>query len=192
MRTDISGAVRVRSWARSMKQLFGAELVAEAEVVAEAVGGLLERGEGVDVGELLRGVGAAGGEGDGDVEAGLLGGVFDGCGAGEDDEVGEETLLPLPFWAEVKSAWIFSSVERTLARTCGWLTSQFFCGSRRMRAPLAPPRLSEPRKVAAAAQAVETSCEVVRPEARICFLSSAISASPMSARDRRRGRGPAR
>ena len=32
-----------------------------------------------------------------------------------------------------------------------------------MRAPLAPPRLSEPRKVEAEAQAVETSSEIGRP-----------------------------
>ena len=34
-----------------------------------------------------------------------------------------------------------------------------------MRAPFAPPRLSEPRKVDAEAQAVETSCETDRPDA---------------------------
>ena len=34
-----------------------------------------------------------------------------------------------------------------------------------MRAPLAPPRLSEPRKVEADAQAVETSSATDRPEA---------------------------
>src|SRR2546430_8472090 len=41
--------------------------------------------------------------------------------------------------------------------------SHAFCGARRMRAPFAPPRLSEPRKVDAAAQAVETSCETDSP-----------------------------
>ena len=45
----------------------------------------------------------------------------------------------------------------TLASSAGSLTSQSFCGARRMRAPLAPPRLSEPRKVEAEAQAVLTS-----------------------------------
>ena len=35
-----------------------------------------------------------------------------------------------------------------------------------MRAPFAPPRLSDPRKVDAEAQAVETNCETVSPEAR--------------------------
>ena len=80
----------------------------------------------------------------------------------------------------MKFFWIPSSVLRTFASTTGWFTSQFFCGSRRMRAPFAPPRLSEPRKDAAAAQAVETSCGIERPEARIFSLSAAMSASLMS------------
>ena len=49
-----------------------------------------------------------------------------------------------------------------------------------MRAPLAPPRLSVPRNVDAAAQAAETSWEIVRPEARIAPLSAAMSAAPIS------------
>src|SRR6266446_4426692 len=60
-----------------------------------------------------------------------------------------------------------SSVLRTFATWAGWLTSQSFCGARRMRAPFAPPRLSEPRNVDADAQAVETSWETDRPDARI-------------------------
>jgi len=36
-----------------------------------------------------------------------------------------------------------------------------------MRAPLAPPLLSEPRKVDADAQAVETSSETDKPDAKI-------------------------
>ena len=39
-------------------------------------------------------------------------------------------------------------------------------GARRMRAPLAPPRLSEPRNVEAEAQAVATSCLTDSPDAR--------------------------
>ncbi len=39
-----------------------------------------------------------------------------------------------------------------------------------MRAPFAPPRLSEPRKVDADAQAVETSSETDSPDARILLL----------------------
>ena len=44
-----------------------------------------------------------------------------------------------------------------------------------MRAPFAPPRLSEPRKVDADAQAVDTSCETVRPEASTFAFSEAMS-----------------
>ena len=40
-----------------------------------------------------------------------------------------------------------------------------------MRAPFAPPRLSEPRKVEAEAHAVETSSETERPEAIILALA---------------------
>ena len=69
-----------------------------------------------------------------------------------------------------------SRVFSTLASCAGWLTSQSFCGARRMRAPFAPPRLSEPRNVDADAQAVETSSETDRPEARILPLSAAMSA----------------
>ena len=38
-----------------------------------------------------------------------------------------------------------SSAPSTLASWSGLLTSQSFCGARRMRAPLAPPRISDPR-----------------------------------------------
>jgi hypothetical protein len=44
-----------------------------------------------------------------------------------------------------------------------------------MRAPLAPPRLSDPRNVEAEAQAVDTSCETVKPEANTAALSDSAS-----------------
>ncbi len=47
-----------------------------------------------------------------------------------------------------------------------------------MRAPFAPPRLSEPRNVDADAQAVETSSETDRPEARIFAFRAAMSCFP--------------
>ena len=58
----------------------------------------------------------------------------------------------------MNSFWIASSFCSTFASSAGWFTSQSFCGARRMRAPFAPPRLSEPRNVDADAQAVVTSC----------------------------------
>ena len=85
-----------------------------------------------------------------------------------------ETCLP-PFCAPLKSLRIFSSALITLAVRAGSFAAQSFCGARRMRAPLAPPRLSLLRKVDADAQAVATSCPTLSPEARICFLSAAIS-----------------
>jgi hypothetical protein len=47
-------------------------------------------------------------------------------------------------------------------------------------APLAPPRLSVPRKDAADAQAVRTSSGTVNPELRMCFLRLAMSLAPIS------------
>ena len=91
-----------------------------------------------------------------------------------------DTFLPLDLLARLNFAWMASSVFNTLASCAGWLTAQFFCGARRMRAPLAPPRLSEPRKVEAEAQAVETSWEIDRPDLRICAFSALMSLAPIS------------
>ena len=73
------------------------------------------------------------------------------------------------------SAAIASSTASTLARRAGSLPSQSFCGARRMRAPLAPPRLSEPRKVRALSQAVLTISPIDRPLAAIFALTAATS-----------------
>ncbi len=67
-----------------------------------------------------------------------------------------EIFLP-PVWEVLNSCWMASRTARTLASSAGLLTSQSFCGARRSRAPLAPPRLSVPRKLPAAAHAVDTS-----------------------------------
>jgi len=85
-----------------------------------------------------------------------------------------EIRLP-PDCAALNSRWMPSSTFSTLASCSGWLAAQSFCGARRMRAPLAPPRLSEPRKVEAEAQAVETSSATDRPEASSLLLSAAMS-----------------
>ena len=90
-----------------------------------------------------------------------------------------ETFFP-PDSEPLKSCWTCSRVWRTLASSDGSLTSQSRCGARRMRAPLAPPRLSVPRKLAAAAQAVETSWEIDRPEPRILALRAVMSGAPIS------------
>ena len=112
--------------------------------------------------------------------AGVLGGLLDG-GARRPSTIrsASETCLP-PVWAALKASWIPSRVRSTVASSSGSLTSQPFCGSRRMRAPLAPPRLSLPRNVDADAHAVETSWETDRPEARIWPLRAATSSAPIS------------
>ena len=57
----------------------------------------------------------------------------------------------------------------------GLFTSQSFCGARRIRAPLAPPRISEPRKVEALAQAVSTISCRVNPLSKIRDLTASTS-----------------
>src|ERR1043166_7521442 len=88
-----------------------------------------------------------------------------------------EIFLP-PLAEALKSSWSASSFASTVLSCAGSLTSQSFWGARRMRAPLAPPRLSEPRNVDADAQAVAISRETDSPDARIFALSAAISSSP--------------
>src|SRR5262249_25941737 len=47
---------------------------------------------------------------------------------------------------ELNSFWMASSFSSTVLSCAGSFTSQSFCGLRRMRAPFAPPRLSEPER----------------------------------------------
>src|SRR6266481_4247013 len=85
-----------------------------------------------------------------------------------------ETFLP-PDGALLNVLWMPSRVFSTLPNWADWLTSQSFCGAKRMRAPFAPPRLSEPRNVDADAQAVDTNSETDSPDARILPLREAMS-----------------
>jgi hypothetical protein len=68
----------------------------------------------------------------------------------------------------------------TAASSGGLLTAQSFCGARRIRAPLAPPRLSVPRNDDADAQAVEASWATVRPDAKIASFRPAMSFASIS------------
>ena len=159
------------------QQLLGrARLKSAFEVVAEAVGHRLEHGERLDVGLLLRGVRAARRERH---RRPSWPAFFAACStrgaAAEHDQVGERDLLAAGCARVELASGCPPASASTFASCAGWLTSQSFCGARRMRAPLAPPRLSEPRKVEAEAQAVETSCEIDRPEARIFAFSAAMS-----------------
>src|SRR5439155_24612806 len=90
-----------------------------------------------------------------------------------------ETFLP-PEAALLNPLWMPSRVLSTLASSAGWLTSQLFCGAKRTRAPFAPPRLSEPRKVDADAHAIDTSCETDSPEAGILPFRAARSFSSIN------------
>src|SRR6266480_6058564 len=90
-----------------------------------------------------------------------------------------ETVLP-PDAVLLNSLWTRSRVLSTFASWSGWLTSQSFCGAKRIRAPFAPPRLSEPRNVDADAHAVETNSEIDRPDARILAFSEAISCASIN------------
>ena len=93
MRTVISGAVSVNRLARSTSWCSAGIVSPARSVVAEAVGGRLERGERVDVGLLLRGVRAPGGERNRDVVPGLRRRRLDGGAAAENDHVGERDPL---------------------------------------------------------------------------------------------------
>ena len=76
----------------------------------------------------------------------------------------------------LKLACTASSWVSTRESCSGSFTSQVRWGWSRTRAPLAPPRLSEPRKLEAEAQAVATNSGTVRPVARICCFKAARSA----------------
>uniref|UniRef100_UPI00359C8F25 hypothetical protein n=1 Tax=Aeromonas salmonicida TaxID=645 RepID=UPI00359C8F25 len=61
------------------------------------------------------------------------------------------------------------------ASLAGSLPSHSFCGASRIRAPLAPPRKSEPRKVRALSQAVLTISLMERPLAAMLAFTAATS-----------------
>ena len=88
-------------------------------------------------------------------------------------------LLPLDC-ALLNSFWIASELRQNLRELGGLVHIPILLRGERMRAPLAPPRLSEPRNDAADAQAVVTSWEIVSPEARILALRAATSCSPIN------------
>ena len=106
--------------------------------------------------------------------AGVLRGLFDRGAAAENDQVGERDLLAANFLLDR-----FELLQHCLE--LGRLVDlPVLLRARRMRAPFAPPRLSEPRNVDADAQAVETSCDTDRPDARIFAFSAAMSLSSIS------------
>jgi hypothetical protein len=116
------------------QQLLGPHAVLGLEVVAETVRRRLHHREAVDVGPFLRRVAAAAGEGHLDAEAGVPRRFLDRRRAGKDDGVRHR-----------QAAAQFVDLGEHRASSSGSLTAQSFCGARRMRAPLAPPRWSDRR-----------------------------------------------
>ena len=176
--TVISGAVSVSMCARSTSSS-SAELVSVSEVVAEPVCGRFEHGKRVHVGLLLQRVRAPRREGNLHVVPGVLRSLLDGRAPAQNDHVSERDHLPAGLRAVEVLLDLLQGLQH-LPSSAGLLTSQSFCGARRMRAPFAPPRLSVPRNVAADAQAVETSWEMDSPDARILPLRAAMSCSPIN------------
>ena len=122
--------------------------------------------------------------------SGVLRRLLDARAARQDDQVGERDLLAAGCGLVER---LLDALERfsTFASSAGWLTSQSFCGASRMRAPFAPPRLSEPRNVDAEAHAVETSCETEGPKPG-SWPSARRRPARRPAGDRPRESGPAR
>ena len=70
---------------------------------------------------------------------------------------------------------IFSRTFKTFDNCCGLFASQSFWGDRRIRAPFAPPRISELLKVDALAQAVSTISLMLNSLCKIFDLTDSIS-----------------
>ena len=145
------------------QQRFGRNAVLLLEVVAEAVGHRFEDGERLDIGLLLRGIRASRRERHRHGVAGVLRRLLDARATGQHDQVGERDLLAAGLRAVELAAGCLPAFRAPSPAAPASLTAQSFCGARRMRAPFAPPRLSEPRKVDADAHAVDTSCETRQP-----------------------------
>ena len=159
---SLAGIIRGRSdqgsspYAGPLHQLLRRRCsVAALGVVAEAVCDGFQHRKRLHVGPLLRRVGP-GAKGTCTLCPASLAACSTPAHPAKTIRSARETRLP-PVWAALNSAWIPSSVNNTPANAAGSFASQSFCGARRTRAPLAPPRLSVPRNDAAEAQAVETS-----------------------------------
>ena len=188
--TVISGAVRVSRLARSSSSVSGDSFSPGAQVVAEPVG----RAARAPRTTRRRSAPARRRCGPG------ANGTVTWCRrpspparpprSRQHDEVGQRDLLAAGLrGVEVLLDLLERRQHRRRARP-GSLTSQSFCGARRMRAPLAPPRLSVPRKLAADAQAVRDQLRrPTGPESRIVRLERGDVARRRPARGRPRGTG---
>ena len=87
------------------------------------------------------------------LKTGLVRGRFDGGDTSKDDNVGKRNPL-VPGLPLIESALDLFEYLQDPGELGGLVNLPVLLWARRMRAPLAPPRLSEPRKVAAKDQAV--------------------------------------
>jgi len=147
-------------------------------VVAEAVRLRLKHGDGDHIG-LLCEPSIRPGAKEPYLVTSILRSLLDARATGQNDQVSQRDLLP-PEAALLNVLWMPSRVFSTLASWEGWLTSQSFWGARRMRAPFGTTALVGATDVDADAQAVETSSETDRPEARTLPLREAMSCSSIN------------
>ena len=96
------------------------QLVTGPQVVAETVGNRLQHRERLDVGLLLRGVGAPGGERHRDLDAGVARRLLDRRTAAEHDHVGQRDPHR-PLCAALNSCWIRSSAGSTRGQLLGFV-----------------------------------------------------------------------
>ena len=178
---DSLGDVQSKQLRPVDEHVLGADAVSTVAVVAEAVGERLEVLERLGVSLFLGSVGATRCE-----WHGCAGRLLQSSDTSKDDQVGHrdllvravEVLLDLLQSGEhlAELTWVVDlcvdvSKGSNVPSLEQVLTSQFFCGSRRIRAPLAPPRLSPPRNVEALAKATLMSLLLSTPKLRMAFLS---------------------
>ena len=163
-------------YARSSSRVSGGSSGSGAQIVAEPVRLRLEDRERLHVGLLLGGVGTPRHERDRDVVAGVPRGLLDGGAPAQDDQIGQRHLC-CRRTGIVEVGLDLLQDRQHLGQLGRAVDLPVPLGGRRIRAPFAPPRLSVPRKLAADAQAVETSCGMDRPDSRSRLLSSAMSSA---------------
>ena len=128
---------------------------------------------------LLRRIHASRREGYGHIVTHVLRGLLDAGATAQNDHVRKRHLLPAGLCVVelLLDALKGSEDLRQLGRLVDF---QSFCGARRIPRPVRTAALVGPRNVDADAQAVGTSSEIDRPEARILPLRFAMSAASIN------------
>ena len=158
-------AVSVSKCALIHQQFLGREILRGLDIIAETIGRRFEYGERLHIGHLLRCVRASRRERNLHALPCLFRRCLDGGTPAKNDNVPASETFFLPDCDLLNSVWIFSRTGSTFASSAGWLTSQSFCGARRMRAPFLRRRgfVRAAEIVDAEAHAVLTSCEIDNP-----------------------------